>query len=77
MDIEEQEDLLQEMLSEGYFYKFDLEQNNLQEIKFCVEKRVNIDSQTNVKQFSYQLNESTGCTFNVQTGRDLFLQLGA
>ena len=51
MDSEEQEDLLQEILPEGYVYKFDLEQNNLQEIKFCLETRVNIDSQTNVKQF--------------------------
>ena len=56
MDSEEQEDLLQYMLPEGYVYKFDLEQNNLQEIKYCVETRVNIDSQTNVNQFLYQLN---------------------
>ena len=60
------------MLPEGHsfkFVKYDLEQNNLQELKFCLETRVNIDSPANVKQFLSLLNDSTGCTFNVQTGR--------
>ena len=52
MNSEEQEDLLRAMLPEGHsfkFVKYDLEQNNLQELKFCLETRVNIDSPANVK----------------------------
>ena len=41
----------------------------LQEIKFSLETRVNVSQQTSVKQFLSALNESTGCTFNIQTGR--------
>ena len=72
MDREEEENLLHAMLPEGYDYKFvkyDLQQNNLQEIKFCLETRVNVKNHSNVKQFLADLNDSTGCTFNMQSGR--------
>ena len=64
--------MLKAMLPEGYSYKFlkyELQTNNLQEIKFSLEARVNVSQQTSVDQFLSALNESTGCTFNIQTGR--------
>ena len=72
MQKEEQETLLQAMLPEHYRYKFlkyNMQQNNLQEIKFCLETRVDVSNQNSVKQFLSELNESTGCTFNIQSGR--------
>ena len=72
MDREEEEKLLHAMLPPGYAYKFlkyNLQQNDLQEIKFNLETRVNVKIQSNVKQFLSDLNESTGCTFNMQSGR--------
>ena len=72
MEKEEQETLLQAMLPESYKYKFlkyNMQQNNLQEIKFWLETRVNVSNQDSVKKFLAELNESTGCTFNTQSGR--------
>ena len=72
MEPEEKENLLLAMLPEGYQYKFvhyELEQNNLEEIRFSLEARVNVTEQKGVKLFLSQLNQSTGCTFNLQSGR--------
>jgi hypothetical protein len=69
MEKEEEEILLLAMLPEGNSYKlvnYKLEQNNLQEMKFCLEARVNVSNQCNVKLFLSELNHSTGCTFNMQ-----------
>ena len=44
--------MLKAMLPEGYSYKFlnyELQPNNLQEIKFSQEARVNVSQQTRVK----------------------------
>ena len=63
MQKEEEENLIQAMLPDGYNYKFvkyELEQNDLEEIKFCLEARVNVSNQTHVKQFVAELNQSTG-----------------
>ena len=54
MHKDEEEILLKAMLPEGYSYKFlkyELQPNNLQEIKFSLETRVNVSQQTSVKQF--------------------------
>ena len=72
MEKEEQEFLLLAMLPEVYHYKFlnyNLEHNNLQEMQFCLETRVDVGTQDNVKLFLSELNHSTGCTFNMQSGR--------
>ena len=57
MEPEEKENLLLAMLPEGYQYKFvhyELEQNNLEEIRFSLEARVNVTEQKGVKLFLSQ-----------------------
>ena len=68
----EEEILLKAMLPEGYSYKFlkyELQPNNLQEIKFSLEARVNVSQQTSVKQFLSAFSQSTGCTFRYSISR--------
>ena len=39
------------------------------EVNFDIELRVDVSSEDGVKTFLSELNESSGCTFNVKTGR--------
>ena len=43
-------------------------------VKFCIEMRVNVANKDEVKTFLQEFYQSSGCTFNMQTGRqDRFL----
>ena len=68
----EERNLLLAMLPEGYNYLFlnyCLDQNNLEEIKYSLEVRVNVPDPASVKVFLSEFNESTSCTFNLQSGK--------
>ena len=69
---EGEEDLLRGMLPANYSYKFvshSIGQHSSEDIKFDLEVRVNVHDENNVKLFLSELNDSLGCTFNVQSGR--------
>ena len=64
--------MLQALLPDKYEYKIvnhKMNHNDIQDINFCLEIRVNVRDQNDVKLFLSHLSESTGCTFNVQSGR--------
>ena len=59
MEPDKKENLLLAMLPEGYNYKFvnyELEHNNLEEIKFSLEARINVTEEKGVKVFLSQLS---------------------
>ena len=51
------------------FLNHKLEENTLEEIKYLLEVRVNVRDQASVKVFLSEFNESTYCTFNMQSGK--------
>lgn len=64
--------LLQELLPEQYNYKvvvFNVKEQSEQNIKCDIEVRVDVKTVPGVKTFLGDLNTSTGCTFNIQSGR--------
>ena len=72
MTNEQEEELLLSILPGEYEYKFgsyNVGQNSLKDIKFNIEARVNISNKKGLKLFLKQFNESSGCTFNIKSGR--------
>jgi hypothetical protein len=68
----EEEELLLATLPGEYKYKvirYELHENNLNDVKFTLETRVNVCDKSDVKVFLAKLNESSCCTFNVQSGK--------
>ena len=66
------ETLVRDFLPEGYEYKVEsckVLDDNSQNPKFCVEVRVNVDTDNGVQSFLANFNTSSGCTFNIQSGR--------
>ena len=63
---------MQELLPEQYNYKvvaFNVKEQSEQNIKCDIEVRVDVRTVHAVKTFLGDLNTSTGCTFNIQSGR--------
>ena len=72
MDEDEEKHLLLNMLPEGYEYaivQHKLEHNNLEEMNFTLEFRTNVRDCDGVKLFLVQFNQSSDCTFNVESGK--------
>ena len=67
----ERECLAEELLPPTYRYKliaFNVKEYG-ENIKCDIETRVDVETVSEVKTFLSELNTSTGCTFNVKTGR--------
>ena len=45
------------------------DQNCLEDIQYLLEVRVNVRDQASVKAFLSEFNESSNCTFNMQSGK--------
>ena len=45
------------------------DQNCLEDIQYLLEVRVNVRDQASVKAFRSEFNESSNCTFNMQSGK--------
>ena len=77
MNENEVSDLINEMFPESYLFKvLSCENTELGTdcVKFCIEMRVNVANKDEVKKFLQEFYQSSGCTFNMQTGRqDRFL----
>ena len=61
-----------EMLPQNYrykFIKFDIQQQSAKDIKYNLETRVGVFTEEEVKVFLGNLNSSSGCTYNIQSGR--------
>ena len=70
--MQEEELLLLAFLPGEFEYKFisyKIHENNFQDVKFTLETRVNVCDRNSVKMFLSKLNDSSCCTFNVQSGR--------
>ena len=68
----EERELLLGLLPPNYSYRIikkDLKQGDPKNLQFSLEVRANVDTVTKVKTFLSELNDSVGCTFNVQSGR--------
>ena len=68
----EDEELILGVLPQGYSYQFShhkIHQQNGDEVQFTLETRVNVCDQNNVKLFLSDLNKSSHCTFNIQSGK--------
>ena len=68
----EEEDILLNVLLPGYFYQFSqykIHQHSGDEIKFALKTRVNVCEQKNVKLNMLDFNESSCCTFDIQSGK--------
>ena len=64
--------LVQDFLPKNFEYKIktcDVTEHSEQNIRFDIELRVNVESENGVKSFLGEFNTSSGCTFNIQSGR--------
>ena len=64
--------MILEMLPQNFSYKFvnfNIQQQSSKDIKFDLVTRVDVSSEEEVKVFLADLNCSTGCTYNIQSGR--------
>ena len=64
-----EENAIMEIFPQNYEYKIVSDISNSNMSTFKVELRVNIKTEEEVKIFLNELNESSGCTFNIQSGR--------
>ena len=79
-DNEFNKQLIMELLPDQYSYhvvKFEVVSTNTSDLNFELETRVNVTAVDEVKHFLELLNGSTGCTYNIQSGRPDRIQDGA
>ena len=72
MNENEVSDLVNEMFPANYEYKVlscEKFEMGTDSVKFCIEMRVNVANKDEVKTFLQEFYQSSGCTFNMQTGR--------
>ena len=64
-----EENAIMEIFPQNYEYKIVSDISNSNMSTFKVELRVNIKTEEEVKIFLNELNVSSGCTFNIQSGQ--------
>ena len=77
--LNEAKGLLNDFFPSEYEYKVVshlIAEQSVQNFKFDIELRVNVDSREGLNKFLSQLNQSTQCTFNIQSGRQDKTQSG-
>ena len=78
--MDEQRELILSFLPEGYKYKIvqhSVIDQSSADVKFDADVRVNVKTEHELKQLLSEFNSSTGCTFNVMSGRPDKLPGGA
>ena len=63
------EDIVAQLFPQNYKYKSMSDMSDSELSTFKVELRVNVKTEEGVKIFLNELNVSSGCTFNIQSGR--------
>ena len=62
-------EIIQKIFPQNYQYKIISDISNSKVSAFKVELRVNVETEEGVKMFLNEFNVSSGCTFNIQSGR--------